>query len=53
MEMSGIIVKSGGAVEFLPDMIVHTSGRWMIRHPLRSLKTWKHKLANTKQLLDL
>lgn len=53
MEMAGVIIGQGGAVNFLPGMIVYTSGRWMIHHPFRSFRIWKYKLHNTRHLLGL
>lgn len=53
MEMSSVIVRSGGSVIFDPRMIVNTSARWMIRKPAKSLRTWKIKMRNTKQLLGI
>jgi glycosyltransferase involved in cell wall biosynthesis len=53
MEMSRIIVNSGGSIIFLPEMVVFTSARWMIRHPFRSTRTWQKKMKNTKTLLGI
>ncbi len=50
MELAILITKSGGQVEFLPSMIVATSARWMIRHPIHSLTTWRAKTKQTKRL---
>jgi glycosyltransferase involved in cell wall biosynthesis len=51
-EISGLVIKSGGAIEFVPKMKVFTSWRWMRQHPLKNYRQWKQKLNNTTALFD-
>lgn len=50
MELAIAVMQYSGRVVFLPSMITLTSARWMIRHPIGSLKTWRAKTKQTRQL---
>jgi glycosyltransferase involved in cell wall biosynthesis len=51
VEMSIRIVKSGGKIDFIQTMIVFTSARWMLIHPIRSYSQWRRKMRETLKLL--
>ncbi len=52
-ELSGLIVQvAHEPIEFLPGMEVRTSGRWLIKRPVRSYKSWKRRQQNTLKYLE-
>ena len=49
-ELSGELTRCGAAINFVPSMVVFTSGRWMWRHPLKYYRAWQRKLGSTVAL---
>ena len=42
--------RQGIVIEMIPQMVVYTSWRWMIRHPRRSWQEWQRKSRQTYAL---